>query len=58
MKGQLLRICAWCTRYLGSRTTEHSAGFAQRGHNVSHGICSECVQHLELDWRERPAGDD
>lgn len=54
MKGRvIMRICAWCTRYLGS--SAECAGFARRGNNVSHGICSECASHLEQDWRERPA---
>ena len=55
-RSRVVRICAWCTRYLDPQAPEQrSAEFAPRGKSVSHGICSECASHLEQDWRGRPA---
>lgn len=42
----LVRVCAWCQRFLGTLETPHAKGA------ISHGICLACsVRH---QWAEPP----
>jgi hypothetical protein len=38
----MVRVCAWCQRYLGSMEPFHDP-------TISHGICSDCVERDPLD---------
>jgi hypothetical protein len=37
----MVKVCAWCEKYMGSREPLHNPG-------VSHGICDECVERETL----------